>query len=174
MIARFALACAATLALTAPALAQDPVAEAYAALDACLAGVLTEAVEAPDCAGSAAEVCMEATEGGWTTVGIGACLSDEVAWWEGRLAAILDELGALNAAVDREMSEVNPHLIRLAPALDAFHAAWRAYRDAACDYEYAHWMGGTGGGPASTSCALDLTAAHTLELAARLREARLP
>ena len=172
---RRGLACAALMSLAAPAAADEAkMAAAFAALDACVTAALDDRAAAGACVGQASGSCMEQTEGGWTTVGMGVCLHAEIDWWQARLDATFAELIALHAASDAENAEAGLTVPSLAQALDGFHRAWIAYRDAACTYEHAHWMGGTGGGPASASCHLQLTGAHALDLAARLRDARLP
>ena len=42
--------------------------------------------------------------------------------------------------------------------------AWIAYRDARCGYEYSLWQGGTGGGPASVACYMEVTGEQALYL----------
>jgi uncharacterized protein YecT (DUF1311 family) len=51
-------------------------------------------------------------------------------------------------------------------ALKNMQRAWIAYRDATCDYERSHWGGGTGGGPATVSCLMYMTAEQALYLEA--------
>jgi uncharacterized protein YecT (DUF1311 family) len=126
------------------------------------------------CVGLAAAGCMEATEGGQTTVGMGTCFVQELDWWQAGLDAVLAELMALHAATDAENAAAGMTVPNMVDALDAYHRAWLAYREAACTYEYAHWMGGTGGGPASAECHLQLTGAHMLALSGRLRDALIP
>jgi uncharacterized protein YecT (DUF1311 family) len=174
MIAARGLIGAALVALATPVLAKDETAQAFAALDACLAAAADDRAGARACVGRAAGVCMDTTEGGQTTVGMGVCLMDELDWWDARLSETFTELMALHAAMDAENAAAGLTLPSLAETLEDFHRAWSAYRDAACTYEHAHWMGGTGGGPASAACRLHLTGAHALDLMARLGDARLP
>ena len=153
------------LLLALPAAAQD-VAFDGAITEACLA------TDAPSesCIGLAAEACMRDTEGGESTVGMGACLAAEAAYWDGRLNAAYDALRVRTRAVDAETLDYGVVAPSQAEALQAMQRAWIPFRDAACDYERSKWGGGTGQGPASAACLLHQTAMRTLALEADLTE----
>jgi len=128
-----------------------------AATEACLARHgWSEAAE--DCAGLAAERCMDDTPGGQTTAGMVQCLDAEARWWEGRLARALSARAEADRRTDAEMRALGSAVAPLLPALQATDAAWRAHRAALCAYEAAQWMGGTGAGPAALACHIDETA----------------
>lgn len=116
------------------------------------------------CIGLAAQACMNATPDAYTTVGMTDCLSREHDFWDTRLNAVYQKLLAQNAETEAEMAEIDAHVPPLVTPLREMQRAWIPYRDAACGYEYATWGGGTGGGPASVDCSLQLTALQTLRL----------
>jgi uncharacterized protein YecT (DUF1311 family) len=110
-----------------------------------------------DCAGLAAQACM-AAPGGDSTLGMMACLEAELGYWQGRL----DAADAARAgATTGEGAEADA---RIAARLAAMQEAWAAFRDAACLWEQAQWLGGSGGGPATAACHLRETARQALRL----------
>ncbi|MEO0829509.1 MAG: lysozyme inhibitor LprI family protein [Pseudomonadota bacterium] len=115
------------------------------------------------CIGRAAELCVT-LPGNGTTIGLGYCYGEELAWWDSRLNAVYVDLRAKERATDAEMAGSTLNLPSQAEALKAMQRAWISYRDAACEYEYSQWSGGTGGGPASAACQMELTARQTLWL----------
>ena len=153
------------LALAWPAVAQDVTFDA-SVTEACLA---TDA-PADTCIGLGAESCMRDTEGGESTVGMGACLAAEAAYWDVRLNAAYDALRVRTRAIDGETLDYGVVAPSQAEALQAMQRAWIPFRDAACDYERSKWGGGTGQGPASAACLLHQTAMRTLALEADLAE----
>jgi uncharacterized protein YecT (DUF1311 family) len=110
-----------------------------------------------DCPGQAAQACMTAP-GGDSTLGMMACLEAELGYWQGRLDAAL---AARASATTGEGAEADA---RIAARLDGMQAAWVAFRDAACLYEQAQWLGGSGAGPATAACHLRETARQALRL----------
>jgi len=134
------------------------------ATEACLAGVDHPA----DCIGTSAEACMEATEGGYSTLGMVACTEAELRYWDGQLNAAYGPLMERSRADDGADSKLGIGGSGRADTLRAMQRAWIAYRDAACEYERATWGGGTGGGPAAVGCMMRLTAEQAMALEARL------
>lgn len=122
------------------------------------------------CIGLSSQICMQATPGGHSTVAMGGCLDAELQWWDARLNAAYKDLRAAEKALDRELEASGASGPRRAPALLQMQRAWIPFRDAACAYEYSQWGGGTGGGPASVSCTLRLTAEQALTLERYLAE----
>ncbi len=158
----------ATLALLAgPALAQD-IPFSPEATESCLAGA-EDALAREGCIGKAADACMEAP-GGDTTYGMGFCLNAEYEFWDGRLNAAYQKLMASEEEAAAELKDLGSAAPSPAEALRKMERAWVAYRDAACEYEYSQWGGGTGGGPASVGCMLNLAGRQALALEARLQE----
>ena len=151
--------------LALPAMAQD-VAFDTAATEACLA---TDA-PAESCIGLAADACRRDTDGGDTTVGMGACLAAEVAYWDASLNAAYDALRVRTRAIDAESLDYGFEVPSQAEALQAMQRAWIPFRDAACDYERSKWGGGTGQGPAGAACLLRQTARQALALEDDLAE----
>ncbi|WP_179378440.1 lysozyme inhibitor LprI family protein [Jannaschia marina] len=151
------------LALAAPAAAQpaDP-APYRAAFDACAAG------EAPrDCIGDTAQVCMEAEEGGYTTLGMTGCtmmeqgLWDEVlnAEWPGHRAAAQAQDEAERPYFDGQFSKADERLL-------AAQRAWIAFRDADCSAAGASWGSGSMRHIEYAGCSLHHTAERVLDLRA--------
>jgi uncharacterized protein YecT (DUF1311 family) len=162
-------ALAVMIALSGPAMAQDGRPEFQDdLLETCLAGQ----GEAPEsCIGKAANLCMEA-EGGYTTVGMSYCLSQELAQWDGLLNTAYTAVMAQSKATDAEMEELGSAAPKQAPLLQQTQRNWIAFRDAACSYEGSRWGGGTGAGPAGTDCMLTQTARQYLWINDYLTEGR--
>jgi uncharacterized protein YecT (DUF1311 family) len=112
------------------------------------------------CIGIAADNCMEATPGGWSTYGMSGCLHKEWEYWDAKLNAAYKVAMASAKQLD---SEHSGHIKR-AEALRAAQRAWISFRDKTCEFEYSQWGGGTGGGPASVQCQMVMTGKQTLYL----------
>lgn len=114
------------------------------------------------CIGSAADLCMEQNEGGFSTYGMSHCISLEAEWWDEALnfeyARVLSEA----AVLDEELAAEG--LPSVAEALREMQRAWITFRDASCAFEAAQWGGGTGAGPAYNSCVMGLTAEQAITL----------
>lgn len=124
--------------------------------------------ERRDCIGASASACMEATDMGYTTIGMSECTSRELNWWDARLNAVYQRLRAEERAEDAELASSGGGYQSQADALRDMQRAWIPFRDAKCVYERSQWMGGTGGGPAWLSCMLHETAEQTMDLEATL------
>lgn len=148
------------------AIAQDqPVFDAEP-VETCLADMaeMVDPSEKEQCIGLAADACMQSEESGYTTVGIGYCLSEELGFWDGLLNETYGRLMARSKDGDAEMKELEIEVPSQVEALRAMQRAWIAYRDAACAFELSQWGGGTGGGPAALGCHMSLTAKQALAL----------
>ncbi|RYH12366.1 lysozyme inhibitor LprI family protein [Tropicimonas sp. IMCC6043] len=155
--------------LSGPAAAQEmPVFSAVPA-ETCLAGA-DDLPAMETCIGAASQACMESTKMGNTTVGMNTCLDAELVFWDARLNAAYGAVMAKDEAVDAELAKLGSAAPPLAPALRAMQRAWITFRDARCDYEGAQWGGGTGGGPATLGCLMDITARQALFLEQRLND----
>ena len=133
---------------------------------------LQEAVgpgEVQNCPGSSAQQCMIDTHGGETTVGMRACLDAELTYWDARLNTTYQQAMSQAKDIDAEMAELESAAPPIADALLAMQRAWIPYRDAACTYERVQWGGGTGGGPATLACLLELTANQTMLIKDRMQ-----
>ena len=117
-----------------------------------------------DCIGVAADACMTDTPGGDSTVGMGGCLSREYEVWDRMLNAAYRDLLNLYDSSDAEAEAGGWNAPAQVPALKAMQRAWITYRDARCDFERAKWGGGTGQGPATSQCLMQLTAEQTFVL----------
>lgn len=121
-----------------------------------------------DCAGLSANACMEANDAGYTTVGMGGCLDGELKFWDAMLNEEYQTLLKRAKDNDAEMKELGATVLSVADALVAMQRAWIPFRDEACSYERSLWGGGTGGGPATLQCLLELTATQAERLSRRL------
>lgn len=132
-----------------------------AATEDCLAGGGSN-----ECIGAAADACMEATAGGYTTYGMSACIGAELDWWDGALNAAYRDLRTRESAADMELTDVQIGMESpsRAEALRDLQRAWILWRDATCDYEALQWFGGTGAGGARLGCLMGLTGQQTLYL----------
>lgn len=119
------------------------------------------------CIGVYADACMEATDGGRSTVGMGGCLEREHWYWDARLNVAYKVVRSAAKATDVEMTEIGSSAPKQADALKMMQRPWITYRDTTCDYERSLWGGGTGGGPAALSCHMTLTAEQALYLEAQ-------
>ena len=115
------------------------------------------------CIGQAADACTM-TEAGSSTVGLGYCYSEEWRQWDTRLNAAYQRLLITQAELAADNAAFNENIPNAVEVMREMQRAWIAYRDTACEWEYIQWGGGTGGGPASASCMLRLTALQALFL----------
>ena len=95
---------------------------------------------------------------------MGECLDRELTFWDEMLNANYKAQMARAKASDEENKQYNPNLPSQSTALRDMQRAWITYRDAACDYERSQWGGGTGGGPATYACLMELTGLQALRL----------
>lgn len=144
--------------LATPAAAQDLVFDG-SRIAACYSNVFGN--EARACIGAEAERCMTETPGGTSTAGMSGCLSLEHDWWDARLNAVYAEVRAAARDMDATAGEYAPSQ---ADALVAMQRAWIAFRDERCAYERSWWGGGTGGGPATMACLMQMTAEQVIYL----------
>lgn len=151
-----------TLVVAGPAAAQDVTYSFHPTTD-CLSAT-GEDGDPMRCVGSAANYCMEATEGGMSTVGMSSCLGRELEDWDRRLNRAYGLLMTRLKAEDEELAVLGSSAPKQAPALKEMQRAWITFRDTSCDYERTKWGGGTGGGPAAVSCHLFLTARQAMSL----------
>ena len=100
---------------------------------------------------------------------MGGCLDRELKFWDGKLNENYQIQLTRAKAADTENREYNANLASQEEALRAMQRAWITFRDAACDYERSTWGGGTGGGPATLGCLMELTGQQALRLAPEQR-----
>lgn len=151
-----------------PAFAQDPEAPPFDAslIDACLEQASQDAQ--PDyaaCIGAASGPCMNSPEGS-STAGMSYCLGRELDVWDARLNDSYARVIEAARATDAEMTRMGSAAEQQEPLFRQMQRDWITFRDSACEYERSRWGGGTGGGPASLSCSLELTARQYLRLRA--------
>jgi len=147
--------------MAAPAAAQE-FEFSTAAFANCLAG-LALGEDARACIGASADACMD-TDAGSSTVGMGACLSRELTYWDDRLNRVYGRAMTKARAIDTEMDDLGSAAPHQAPALRDMQRAWIKFRDAKCDHARSLWGGGTGGGPATYDCLMRTTGAQVMYL----------
>ncbi|MBU2993827.1 lysozyme inhibitor LprI family protein [Octadecabacter sp. 1_MG-2023] len=136
-----------------------------AILDLCLENAETRA-DRESCIGRASNDCMT-TEAGQSTLGQGYCMSQEWQQWDQRLNTVYQRLLVQQVELAEDNAAFNPQIPDAVELLRDMQRKWVAFRDAACDWEYVQWGGGTGAGPASAECMMRLTAHQTLFLEGR-------
>lgn len=156
------IACLAFCLLASPAAAQD-ITYDFSHSQGCIAAT-DDWYEKVQCIGTSANRCMEETEGGYSTVGQGACVWAEYEDWDVELNALYSPLRERLANDD----EVNEMPFSTADALRDAQRAWIPWRDANCAFERSKWGGGTGGGPAEAACLMQMTAERALSLRVEL------
>ena len=155
-----------TALLAGPAAAQDMAPGFDAApVRACFDGA-APGEAAPSCIGTAAGLCMEASDGGYTTVGMAGCTSRETAEWDKLLNEVYRDLRAALEAEDARADPATGAGIDRSDALRDAQRAWIAFRDAECRLRLAQFQGGTISRLIGTGCVLNATARRALELRA--------
>jgi uncharacterized protein YecT (DUF1311 family) len=117
-----------------------------------------------DCVGKAANLCMEVSQGGYSTNGMSGCTDRELEWWDDRLNAVYRATRIRLAALDADMPSYAPSQVE---ALKEMQRAWIPFRDAKCQFVASEWTGGSGAGPATLWCLMDETARQALYLEQR-------
>ncbi|MDW3222303.1 MAG: lysozyme inhibitor LprI family protein [Paracoccaceae bacterium] len=148
-------------------LAAQGIAYSDAQTQTCL-DTLSEGGAMTDCVGLSAGACMEANDAGYTTAGMGGCLSGELKLWDTLLNSEYQIVLKQAKDTDAEMKDLGATVPSITDALVAMQRAWIPFRDEACAYEHSLWGGGTGGGPATLQCLLELTAAQAERLSRRM------
>ena len=123
--------------------------------------------KAEACIAAGAQACLE-TEAGSSTLGMAYCYTRAREDWDRRLNAAYATAVGEARALDADNAEGPSDLASSEEALRTAQRAWIAFRDAACGWEATRWSGGTGAGPASAACLMELTARQTLFLQDRL------
>jgi len=151
-----------------PALSQLNPVYSDEATQTCLAQSATESPSLSGhavlaCVGRSAQRCMN-TPGGDSTVGMMDCLREELNYWDRRLNAAYTQRMASARKEDASMASIRATTASMADSLRSMQRAWIRHLDAACLYEQAQWLGGTGGGPATMTCHMQETARQALKL----------
>lgn len=143
------------------AIAQDVPFDPAATQDCLAAAETSDAGQA--CIGLSTNNCTQSPDGG-TTVGMTFCLDQERDLWDVLLNKNYQARMAEAKQIDAEMRELGSSVASQENALRSMQQAWIPFRDASCDYERSKWGGGTGGGPATVACLMQLTARQALQL----------
>ena len=117
------------------------------------------------CVGLAANACMEATENGYSTLAMVACMAAETDWWDRDLNIRFQEILTRDAALDGDGKAP-----LMGDGIRDVQRAWIAFRDASCHYEMLRWQGGTGARLAGAGCILQMTGEQALRLRSYLAE----
>lgn len=125
---------------------------------------LSEQGNEEKCAGLSAAACMNANAYGSTTAGMVECAGKEADFWDKELNDVYGQVVAKAKAADGQAKASELNVAPIVPALREMERVWIEYRDKTCSFQYALWQGGTGGGPASSSCNLNLTALQYIYL----------
>lgn len=115
------------------------------------------------CVGQSAQVCTNQPRQD-NTLGMMECLDSENTYWQERMAAALADSHAAAERADGDKPLYRSNRLAVVEQLSAMQEAWEKYRDAACLYEQALWLGGSGGQPATMACHMAETARQTLKL----------
>lgn len=116
-----------------------------------------------DCVGLSAQACISSM-GGDTTIGMMTCLKGELTFWDQRLNQAYAKRMQNAKKEDGEMTRIRATTVSLSDSLRRMQRNWVSFRDAACLFEQAQWLGGTGGGPATMACQMQETARQALKL----------
>ncbi len=149
--------------LAAPTWAQEV---DFARVEANLRACFNEAEDTIDakraCIGTAALICMDESEGGYSTYGQSQCQSAEAAAWD----VLLNEQyrAAMATARSADAEESDAGYARRAETLRAMQRAWIPFRDAKCDAEYAVWGRGSMRQIAGTGCMMQTNAEQTIQI----------
>lgn len=159
-----------TLLLAAPATAQqiDP-SPWRAEFQACTKDASTTELQA--CRGKIAERCSDETEGGWSNLGMTACIRVEGQLWDELLN---EEWGMVTIwAENGDISEAEffgEQFSGRSKALLSAQRAWIAFRDAECELQYARWGSGSMRHPSHAACVSDMTAERVIALVSLMEE----
>jgi len=128
-----------------------------------LATCLSQSIVDPNrCIGVGADACFARSQG--SNVAYGFCNGAERDDWDARLNATYQGLLETQATATAKLRAFREDYPDLVAEMRAMQRQWIAYRDAACEWDYLQWGGGTGGGPAPASCQMVLTAQQALFL----------
>jgi uncharacterized protein YecT (DUF1311 family) len=116
-----------------------------------------------DCVGLSSQTCISSA-GGDTTIGMMTCLEGELKFWDQRLNQAYAKRMQNANKEDKEMTSIRANTVSVSDSLRRMQRAWVSFRDAACLYEQAQWLGGTGGGPATMACQMHENARQALKL----------
>ncbi len=132
-------------------------------LDTCYA-----AATGPDdlkaCIGQMSGACMEAEEGGYSTLGMSSCTNAEAQAWDRYLNLEYKATVAGLRAMDTEEAAYFPEFAKRVENLRTAQRAWITFRDSECGLAYAMWGSGSMRNIAWASCQLEMTATRTIEL----------
>lgn len=162
----YSLTVAAALLGAGPLAAMDDV-DAYISaygpeLETCFSKVDPNA--SADCKGVVFQTCAETEEGGYSTLGMVACMAAETRVWDDRLNQEYKQSMAWARALDAADKAHFPEFAKRADSLLAAQRAWIAFRDAECGLDYAVWGAGSMRQIAGASCQMEMTADRTISL----------
>lgn len=145
------------MVLASPALAEQHLAELRQGILNC---------DSMDCAGEAANLCMDLEEGGHSTFGMMSCLIKERDVWDEQLNSAYRQARSFAKAMDEDDLENFPEFAVRATQVRDAQRAWIVFRDANCSMEYGLWGSGSMRQIAGADCLMRMTAQRTFELRA--------
>lgn len=148
--------------LASPVAAQDLL-YSDAPTRSCLVSA-ADAIAQEACIGASAKACIQNSQHGGTTVGMSGCYDRELTYLDGLLNAYYQTAIQRARQMDGGSGQGRTDPRSVEYALRAMQRAWIAFRDATCDFERAQWGGGTGGGPATYHCLMEMTGKQALQL----------
>lgn len=138
-----------------PAAAEQHLAELYQGVLSC---------ENRECVGEAASLCMDITEGGYSTFGMQDCLMQEMGVWDELLNEAYADARATAKSLDKaDQANFPEYAVRDTQVRDA-QRAWITFRDANCAMDYGLWGSGSMRVIWGAECLLRMTAERTFDL----------
>lgn len=128
---------------------------------------LSDAVSIHDqsaCVGKAAEVCADASVGGFSTRSMTGCLQHEFVYFDQLLNTEFQSVRTRAIELDEVDSGTSGDEVSMLDRLVQMQRAWITYRDATCAYERRQYDGGTIGGLIEVDCQTQLTAQQAFRL----------
>lgn len=117
-----------------------------------------------ECIGDMAVNCMDADEGGYTTLGMSTCASAEADVWDTLLNFEYKETMAWAKASDADEAINFPEHANRVESLLAAQRAWIEFRDTNCSLRYALWGAGSMRHIAGSNCIMEMIAEQTIKL----------
>lgn len=154
------------LSLSTPAAAQSADPTPYRkAFDTCLSSAEDSREQADLCVGKVSSACMEAEDGGYSTLGMTSCTMMENGLWDGVLNADWPRhRAAAHAQDEAERPYFDGAFTTAEQDLLVAQRAWIAFRDADCAAAGSSWGSGSMRHIEYAACMLGHTSARVLDL----------
>lgn len=162
MIRYFVLGAYLSLALPVGAIAQDAPYDPEPTMT-CVAEAL-ELADKRACVGTSAEICAEASMGGFNTRSMTICMTFEYNLFDQMLNDEYVIVRDLARGLDAQENGTSFDEVSMENRLIQMQRAWITFRDATCAYEQRQFDGGTLGQLIHADCLATLTADQTFRL----------